>query len=162
MAQGQGHQPEIPCTEDDDFVLIPKSHGLSQDELPEIFRLPSCKGFDLYEVSVDELQHLYSSGALTSVEYVKFCLDSIQRVRIMPLVIGCFQALIVHKTNPYLESVIETNPDALEHAKKLDDERKIGNVRSRLHGIPVLVKDVSGLSVASTTQCSFVSSISRF
>ncbi len=47
------------------------------------------------------------------------------------------------KTNPYLECVIETNPEAIEIAKGLDDERKKGNLRGPLHGIPVLVKDVS-------------------
>lgn len=45
--------------------------------------------------------------------------------------------------NPYLECVIETNPDAVEIAQQLDDERKKGKVRGPLHGIPVLVKDVS-------------------
>ena len=44
--------------------------------------------------------------------------------------------------NPYLEAVIETNPDALEIAAELDDERRAGTVRGILHGIPVLVKDV--------------------
>ena len=47
--------------------------------------------------------------------------------------------------NPYLEAVIETNPDALEIAQRLDDERARGKVRGPLHGIPVLVKDVGGV-----------------
>jgi len=38
--------------------------------------------------------------------------------------------------------VIETNPDALEHARLLDDERVKGRVKGPLHGVPVLVKDV--------------------
>ena len=42
----------------------------------------------------------------------------------------------------YLESVIETNPDAPEIASQLDKERQAGQIRSPLHGIPVLVKDV--------------------
>lgn len=45
--------------------------------------------------------------------------------------------------NGYLECVIETNPDALDIARRLDAERKQGKVRGPLHGIPVLVKDVS-------------------
>jgi amidase len=44
--------------------------------------------------------------------------------------------------NPYLEAVIEINPDALDIAAELDDERRAGTVRGMLHGIPVLVKDV--------------------
>lgn len=47
------------------------------------------------------------------------------------------------QTNPYLEAVIETNPDALDIAAALDKERKNGKARGPLHGIPVLVKDVS-------------------
>ncbi len=37
--------------------------------------------------------------------------------------------------------MIETNPDALAIARKLDTERRSGRVRGPLHGIPVLVKD---------------------
>lgn len=45
--------------------------------------------------------------------------------------------------DPYLESVIEVNPEALDIAACLDDERRRGTVRGVLHGVPVLVKDVS-------------------
>lgn len=38
---------------------------------------------------------------------------------------------------------MEINPDAIEIAVALDKERRQGIVRSQLHGIPVLVKDVS-------------------
>ncbi|KAK4934876.1 hypothetical protein LTR10_023972 [Elasticomyces elasticus] len=110
-------------THSKDYVMVAKSRTPAQDEMPEVFRLPSFKGHNLYEITVDELQHLFSSGALTSVQYVQFCLDRVQRV------------------NPYLECVIETNPDALEHAKSLDEERALGKLRGPLHGIPVFVKD---------------------
>lgn len=49
--------------------------------------------------------------------------------------------------NPYLEAVVETNPDALDIAAALDAERRAGTVRGMLHGIPVLVKDVRDLSL---------------
>jgi Asp-tRNA(Asn)/Glu-tRNA(Gln) amidotransferase A subunit family amidase len=52
----------------------------------------------------------------------------------------------VGKINPYLECVIETNPDALDIALVLDRDREQGIVKGPLHGIPVLVKDVSGLT----------------
>jgi Asp-tRNA(Asn)/Glu-tRNA(Gln) amidotransferase A subunit family amidase len=42
-----------------------------------------------------------------------------------------------------VRAVIEVNPDALEIAEGLDREREDGEVRSPLHGIPFLVKDVS-------------------
>jgi amidase len=43
--------------------------------------------------------------------------------------------------NPLLNSVIETNPNAVSIAQHLDNERRRGHVRGSLHGIPVLVKD---------------------
>ena len=41
----------------------------------------------------------------------------------------------------YLNSVAELNPDALSIAKSLDQERKSKGPRSKLHGIPILIKD---------------------
>ncbi|KAJ4543015.1 hypothetical protein HRR80_001930 [Exophiala dermatitidis] len=116
-------QPSDMGQSDAAYVLVPQPPNSMQDDLPEVFRLPLCNGQDLYEVSVDELQHLFTSGALTSEDYVQFCLDHVQ------------------KTNPYLECVIETNPEALKHARTLDGERKDGKIRGPLHGIPVFVKD---------------------
>ena len=42
---------------------------------------------------------------------------------------------------PRLKAVIETNPDVLADASKLDTERENGHNRSPLHGIPIIVKD---------------------
>ena len=42
---------------------------------------------------------------------------------------------------PALRSVLETNPDALDIADRLDRERREGRLRGPLHGIPVLLKD---------------------
>jgi amidase len=47
----------------------------------------------------------------------------------------------VDKNGPYINSVIELNPDALEIADSLDEERKVGKTRGALHGIPLLIKD---------------------
>ncbi len=40
-----------------------------------------------------------------------------------------------------LKAVIEINPDALTIADQMDEERKAGNTRGPLHGIPVMIKD---------------------
>ena len=40
-----------------------------------------------------------------------------------------------------VNAVIELNPEALQIADQLDRERRAGNVRGPLHGIPVLIKD---------------------
>lgn len=52
----------------------------------------------------------------------------------------------IHKLNPVLKGVIEVNPDALYEADKADQERKANAAGSlpRLHGIPVLLKDLIG------------------
>ena len=79
---------------------------MSQQGLPHLFRLEELKGVDLYERSVEELQKYLSEGRFTSVDYVKSCLRRI------------------HYTNPYLECVIEVNPDAIGIATELDNERR--------------------------------------
>lgn len=50
----------------------------------------------------------------------------------------------IDQAGPKLRSVIETNPDALAIADRLDAERKANKRRGPLHGIPVLVKDNIG------------------
>ena len=45
------------------------------------------------------------------------------------------------ESGPGLNSVIEVNPDALQLADALDQERKARGPRGPLHGIPVLLKD---------------------
>src|SRR5262249_12202305 len=78
---------------------------------------------DWIEANIPQLQSLFQSGALTSEELTRGYLDRIAQF------------------NPVLAAVIETNPDAISIARKLDNERHAGKVRGPLHGIPVLVKD---------------------
>ncbi|KAK6431605.1 hypothetical protein LTR95_012236 [Oleoguttula sp. CCFEE 5521] len=112
---------ESHVSSDDDFVLLPARSG--QASMPSVFKVPRLKGHDMYEITVSELQQHFSSGDITSKDYTQYCLNRIQ---------AC---------NPYLEAVIEANPDALAIAEVLDVERASGKVRGPLHGIPVLVKD---------------------
>lgn len=51
-----------------------------RDKIPEVFELSKCNGLDLFEVTVDELQHHFSTGTLTSVQYTTFCLENIRKV----------------------------------------------------------------------------------
>lgn len=75
------------------------------------------------EKTIPQLQDLMASGQVTSKELVRGYLRRINSL------------------NPLLHSVIETNPDALEIAERLDNQRRRGHVRGPLHGIPLLVKD---------------------
>jgi amidase len=45
------------------------------------------------------------------------------------------------RQGPALHAVLQTNPDALDIADRMDAERKAGRVRGPLHGVPVLIKD---------------------
>src|SRR5579871_2140695 len=47
----------------------------------------------------------------------------------------------VDRQGPRLGAVLETNPQALEAAARLDEERARGAVRGPLHGVPLLIKD---------------------
>lgn len=82
--------------------------------------------FDLNEITISQLQEKMTSGVLTSEQITRKYLDRINQI---------------DKKGPGLKSVIEVNPDAIEIARKLDEERKAGKVRGPLHGIPVLIKD---------------------
>ena len=44
--------------------------------------------------------------------------------------------------DPYVEAIMEINPDALDIAAKMDEERQRGFTRGPLHGVPVVIKDV--------------------
>ncbi|KAL2797001.1 amidase signature domain-containing protein [Aspergillus keveii] len=89
----------------------------------DLFPMRPCKGHQLLEASIDDLQDLLSAGELTSVDLLQCYLERI------------------YQTDSYLNAILQTNPDALRIAKSLDEERARGRIRSPLHGIPFLVKD---------------------
>src|SRR5688572_18120779 len=76
--------------------------------------------------TISELQKKMQAGELTACQLAVLYLERIDSV---------------DKNRPYLNSVIELNPDALDIADTLDTERKAGKVRGALHGIPILIKD---------------------
>ena len=80
----------------------------------------------LPEWTISELQQKMESGELTARQLAVLYLERIEAV---------------DKSGPYVNSVIEVNPDALEIAENLDAERQAGKVRGALHGIPILIKD---------------------
>ncbi len=78
------------------------------------------------EWTIAELQGKMASGEVTARELVRVFLERIATI---------------DQDGPKLNSVIEINPDALEIAAKLDQERAAGKVHGPLHGIPILLKD---------------------
>src|SRR5580693_873414 len=82
--------------------------------------------FELDETTIGELQDGMKSGKYTARAIAEKYLGRIAAI---------------DKSGPMVNSVIETNPDALEIADALDKERKEKGVRGPLHGIPVLIKD---------------------
>ena len=82
--------------------------------------------FEWEGATIAELQHAMDSGGNSSRRIVQ---DFIERIGQVDL------------HGPRLNSVIEINPDALAIADELDRERRAGNVRGPLHGIPILLKD---------------------
>ena len=79
---------------------------------------------NLLAATAGDLQRDLSSGGLTSVELVNACLDQIEQ------------------HDDYLHAVISKPPRAhlVEQAQTLDIERKTSGIRSKLHGIPILIK----------------------
>jgi amidase len=80
----------------------------------------------LQEWAISELQSMMTAGELTARRLVELCLERIDAI---------------DRNGPKLNSVIETNPDALIIASNLDEERRHGKTRGPLHGIPILIKD---------------------
>lgn len=78
------------------------------------------------EWTITELQEKMELGELTTRRLAELYLERISEI---------------DKEGPYLNSVIELNPDALEIADTLDEERKAGKTCGALHGIPILIKD---------------------
>jgi amidase len=85
--------------------------------------LPGHTDFELEELTIAQLQDAIRSGAQTAHS---LCVAYLARIA---------------EIDPRVHAVLETNPDALAIADRLDAERKANRVRGPLHGIPVLVKD---------------------
>ena len=78
---------------------------------------------DLMEATISDLQATMQSGQMSAEDIAIKYLARIKEI------------------DPRINSILELNPDALEIAEGLDNERKAGKIRSPMHGIPVLIKD---------------------
>jgi len=85
--------------------------------------------FELDEATLADLQKRMSSGADSARSLAEKYLARIEAL---------------DRRGPELRAVLESNPEALAIADRLDAERKAGKVRGPLHGVPVLLKDNIG------------------
>lgn len=89
----------------------------------DLFPMAPCGAFALEEATIDQMQAAMANGTLTSQQLV-----------------ACY-LLRTFQTNPYANTLLQPNPDALALAAAADAERAAGVVRGPLHGIPFTVKD---------------------
>lgn len=82
--------------------------------------------FDFREMGVDELQAGMAGGKWRSEDLAAAFLARIGAL---------------DRGGPALRAVIEVNPDAVDIARGLDEERRRQGARGPMHGIPVLIKD---------------------
>ncbi|MFY9803341.1 MAG: amidase [Candidatus Acidiferrales bacterium] len=114
------------------FAPVLRSSGVevrdnaAQPRANTMYRAADIKPFELDEITIAELQDAMKSGQHTARSIAELYLARIDAI---------------DKNGPAINSVIETNPDALSIADALDKERKEKGPRGPLHGIPVLLKD---------------------
>lgn len=89
--------------------------------------LSQAATFDLQSATIEDINRAFDSGALTSEKLVQLYLNRIEAF---------------DKKGPKINSIITLQPNALELARALDAERKAKGPRSKLHGVPVVLKDL--------------------
>ncbi|MEQ9447672.1 MAG: amidase family protein, partial [Rhodospirillaceae bacterium] len=86
----------------------------------------SAKEIQFDDATIAELNAAFEAGTLTAERLVELCLERIAAY---------------DRSGPKLHAVISLNPDALDIARALDEERRTKGPRGPLHGIPVVFKD---------------------
>src|SRR3954469_9608960 len=81
--------------------------------------------FELEEKSIAELQEMMTGGRMTSRRLVDLYTRRIAEL----------------DGRKHLNHVLQLNPEARQIADDLDRERRAGQLRGPLHGIPILIKD---------------------
>jgi amidase len=100
--------------------------ALDQAQASAIASAPS----NLNEVTILELQAQMTAGHLTAADLLNYYL---KRIKVLDQ--------NQDEDGPRVNSILELNPDAHAIALQRDGERRKGQVRGPLHGIPILLKD---------------------
>jgi len=98
--------------------------------------MSQAQTFHLQETTIDAVDNAYKAGQLTAHQLVELYLKRIDAY---------------DKKGPAINSVITTNPKALEEADRLDAAFKRSGLTGPLHGIPVIVKDQFDVKGMPTT-----------
>lgn len=77
---------------------------------------------DITKMNIQSIEEALKENIITSEQLVKIYLERIEEYK-------------------SYNAIISINENAIEEAKKLDEERSNGKVRSLLHGVPIVVKD---------------------
>lgn len=86
---------------------------------------PERERAEYLELDIETLQSLMERGELSARELTQYYLDRIEAI---------------DQGGSELNSMIEVNPDAVDIAAALDDERRASGARGPMHGIPVVLK----------------------
>lgn len=92
--------------------------------------------FDLATATIEDINEALDAGALTSEKLVQLYLDRIAAY---------------DKKGPNINAIITLNPNAIAIARALDAERAASGPRSKLHGMPVVFKDLFDTNDMPTT-----------
>ena len=92
--------------------------------------------FNVVEATISDIHAAYQDGRLTARQLVQIYFDRIEAY---------------DRNGPCINSIISTNPKALEEADRLDAAFKSGGFVGPLHGIPLVFKDQGDVAEMPTT-----------
>ena len=101
----------------------------------------SAAGFELIAANIADIHAAYAAGTLTCRVLVEAYLDRIERL---------------DRAGPAINSIISTNPQALEQADALDAAWVESGPVGPLHGIPLAFKDQGDVKEMPTTMGSIL------
>src|SRR5467141_1669306 len=98
-----------------------------RQELVPPTRLPHTgPASSIEEITIAQIQSMFAAGTLTAASLVNMYLSRISAL---------------DQNGPRLNSILQTNPDALSIAQQIDQQRQSGTNLGPMMGIPILLKD---------------------
>ena len=128
LLSGSGGSFAYAATQDETYEFDYAKSAVAQ--LEDLFTT-----IDIMDATVADLSDEMEKGNVTSEQLVQMYIDRIR----------------TYDKKKKLNSIISINPNALEEARVLDEERAVGRVRGPLHGIPIVVKDNYDVAGTATT-----------